>query len=110
MRHERSAGRPQTHWAIADMRKVTRNGEDIEDPDAAPASPPALVPDDLDLFRSNLLPAEVLAIEQKMVTDRLLDLFATRLENHRPLAARWTHNPYMAAALGVSPRSVDRML
>jgi flagellar biosynthesis/type III secretory pathway chaperone len=91
------------------IRKVTRNGEHIEDLDEAPATLSALVPDDLDLFKSNLFPAEVLAIS-KEVTDRLLELLQPDLKT----IVRWRLDgrtiPYMAAALGVSPRSVDRML
>ncbi len=91
------------------IRKVARNGEPLEDlvETAAPRS--AVVPDDLDLFKSNLFPAEVLAISNE-VTERLIDLLQPDLKT----IVRWRLDgrtiPFMAAALGVSPRSVDRML
>jgi ECF sigma factor len=91
------------------IRKIARNEEHVDDPDEEPAPLSAVVPDDLDLFKSNLLPAEVLAISDE-VTERLIELLQPDLKT----IVRWRLDgrtiPSMAGALGVSPRSVDRML
>jgi ECF sigma factor len=91
------------------IRKVTRNGEHIEDSDDSPPPIAGPVPDDLDLFKSSLLPAEVLAISAE-VTDRLIDLLQPDLKTIVRMRLDGRTIGHIAAVLGVSPRSVDRML
>jgi ECF sigma factor len=91
------------------IRKSSRNGAVIDDPQGAPPSPTGVVPDDLDLFKSNLLPADVLTISEE-VTERLIDLLQPDLQAIVRMRLDGRTIPQMAAAFGVSPRSIDRML
>jgi ECF sigma factor len=91
------------------IRKVTRNGAQVDDPDEAPLPLSGPVPDDLDLFKSSLLPAEVLAISRE-VTERLIDLLQPDLQTLVRMRLDGRTIAHMAAVFGASPRSVDRML
>jgi ECF sigma factor len=91
------------------IRKVTRSGERVDDPDEMPAPLSGPVPDNLDLFKSSLLPAEVLAISIE-VTERLIHLLQPDLQTIVRMRLDGRTIAHMAAVLGVSPRSVDRML
>ena len=78
--------------------------------DTTASTPSALLPaDDFDLLQSHLLPAEVLAISNE-VTERLINLLQPDLKSVvRMRLDGWTI-AQMATVLGVSARSVDRML
>lgn len=92
------------------IRKNSRSGLATDDALEAPPPPKAgVVPDDLDLFKSNLVPADVLAISGEM-TERLIALLQPDLQSIVRMRLDGRTIPQMAAALGVSPRSVDRML
>jgi hypothetical protein len=91
------------------IRKSSRNGALIDDAVEAPPPGPGVVPDDLDLFKSNLLAADVLTISDE-VTERLIDRLQPDLQAIVRMRLDGRTIAQMAAALGVSPRSVDRML
>jgi ECF sigma factor len=91
------------------IRKSGRNGAVIDDAVGAPPALPGVVPDDLDLFKSNLLPADVFTISDE-VTERLIDLLQPDLQSIVRMRLDGRTIAQMAATLGVSPRSVDRML
>jgi hypothetical protein len=91
------------------IRKNARSGAAIDDPDEAPAQSTSAIPDDLDLFKSNLRPADLLAISGE-VTERLIDLLQPDLQSIVRMRLDGRTVPFMATALGVSPRSIDRML
>ena len=92
------------------IRKNSRN-ELVTDNDLGASRPPTpgVVPDDLDLFKSNLVPADVLTISGE-VTERLIALLQPDLQSIVRMRLDGRTIPQMAAAFGVSPRSVDRML
>jgi hypothetical protein len=91
------------------IRKTSRSGVATERSDEALAPAADAVPDDLDLFKSNLLPADVMAISSE-VTERLIDLLQPDLQSVVRMRLDGRTIPQMAAVFGVSPRSVDRML
>jgi len=91
------------------IRKTSRSGVATERSDEALGPATDAVPDDLDLFKSNLLPADVMAISSE-VTERLIDLLQPDLQSVVRMRLDGRTIPQMAAVFGVSPRSVDRML
>ena len=91
------------------IRKTSRSGVATERSDEALGPVADAVPDDLDLFKSNLLPADVMAISGE-VTERLIDLLQPDLQSVVRMRLDGRTIPQMAAVFGVSPRSVDRML
>jgi hypothetical protein len=91
------------------IRKSSRSGALIDDAVEGPPPAPGIVPDDLDLFKSNLLAADVLTISEE-VTERLIDLLQPDLQAIVRMRLDGRTIAQMAAAFGVSPRSIDRML
>jgi hypothetical protein len=91
------------------IRKTSRSVVAAEGSDEATGPAADAVPDDLDLFKSNLLPADVMAISSE-VTERLIDLLQPDLQSVVRMRLDGRTIPQMAAVFGVSPRSVDRML
>ena len=91
------------------IRKTSRSSVATERSDEALGPVADAVPDDLDLFKSNLLPADVMAISSE-VTERLIDLLQPDLQSVVRMRLEGRTIPQMAAVFGVSPRSVDRML
>jgi hypothetical protein len=91
------------------IRKTSRSSVATERSDEALGPAADAVPDDLDLFKSNLLPADVMAISSE-VTERLIDLLQPDLQSVVRMRLDGRTIPQMAAVFGVSPRSVDRML
>ena len=91
------------------IRKSSRNGDAGDDSEEMPPPANGVIPDDLDLFKSNLLAADVLTISGE-VTERLIDLLQPDLQSIVRMRLDGRTIAQMAIALGVSPRSVDRML
>ena len=88
-------------------RRQRRSGADRDAP--ALASATAIPPDDFNLFKSKVPPAEVVAISRE-VTARLIELLP---EDHKTVVYMRLDGrtiAFMAATLGVSASSVDRML
>jgi hypothetical protein len=91
------------------IRKTTRSPISAESTEEAGSPSAQAIPDNLDLFKSNLLPADVMAISEE-VTERLIELLQPDLHSVVRMRLDGRTIPQMAALLGVSPRSVDRML
>ena len=98
------------HGALKRGGPGTRKHADRSNGDGTESTAAVRIPtDDFDLFESELLPVEVLAIGNEM-TERLINLLQPDLQSVvRMRFDGWTI-AQMATALGVSPRSVDRML
>jgi hypothetical protein len=92
-------------------RKRSRHGPFARNSSGEMARIPAtgIPPDDFDLFQSNLPPADVQAISNE-TSEQLIDL----LEQEHKVVVRMRLDgytiPQMAAALAVSPRTINRML
>jgi ECF sigma factor len=93
------------------IRRGKRDGAPVNDSNDATTSHPAVaVPaDDFDLFKSNLPRAEVTAICND-VTEQLIGLLQPDLQSVVRMRLEKRTIAYIAANLGVSPRSVDRMV
>ena len=84
-------------------RKRSRHGDTAR----IPAN--YIPPDDFDLFQSKLPPADIQAISNE-VSERLIDFLQEDYKSVVRMRLEGYTVAQMASALGVSPRSINRML